>query len=84
MDKPENVSDSRLPSFSQNIKRDCYGKRPISSPYHIFISVLHSEGGNILRGCQVRGPQLQTGVGSESAHLCLLHYSARTRPEIAT
>lgn len=45
MDKPENVSDSRLPSFSQNIKRDCYGKRPISSPYHIFISVLHSEGG---------------------------------------
>lgn len=68
MDKPEDVSDSRLPTFSQNIKRDW-----CSFPYHRRITYLSAfctvRGGTFSAVVRSGRPQLQTGVHSESARL---------------
>lgn len=68
MDKPEDVSDSRLPAFSQNIKRDW-----CSFPYHRRITYLSAfctvRGGTFSAVVGFGRPQLQAGVDSESARL---------------
>lgn len=66
MDKPEDVSVSSLRTVKTLNVTDAV-------PHIIAVSHIYQRfaqrGGNILRGCQVRRPQLQTGVDSESARL---------------
>lgn len=82
MDKPEDVSDSLLPTFSQNIKRDW-----CSFPYHHRITYLSAfctkRGGKFSAVVRSGGLSCRSG-SSLTALSCVCSIIQRARPEIAS